>query len=71
MNESTDNKVKMIMIVYENGDKQFFNYYRSKPAGPANRLTQNSKGLAEVKKINEVDPETYEELAKTYEYYYD
>lgn len=65
-----NNKVKMIMIVYENGDKQFFNNYKYRPEKGSDKSQSKSKGLAEVKKIDKANPETFEELVKIYENVY-
>lgn len=61
------NKVKMIMIVYQNGDKQFFNNYKYRPSKDDET---KSKGIAEVKKIDKANPTTFEELVEVYENVY-
>lgn len=63
------------MIVFDDDSKVFFNSYRSviKPKISESKTTKSndkSKGLEEVNKINEKDPETFDELVKIYESLY-
>ena len=69
-------KVKTIIIIYENGDKQFFNNYRAS----STTTKKDGKGLAlgddvamgyeEAKAIKDAKPQNYTELKKLYEHYY-
>lgn len=74
-------KVKTIIIIYENGDKQFFNNYRA-TAATTKPQEKKAKGQAlgddvamgyeEAKAIHEAKPKNYTELKSLYEkYYYD
>lgn len=70
-------KVKTIIIIYENGDKQFFNNYRAatqqdKQKGKGAALGNDvAMGYEEARAIKEAEPKNYTELKKLYEYYYD
>lgn len=70
-----NSKVKTIIIIYEDGSKQFFNYYKSykeeeKKSKKYVNVENDGEGLEEVEEINEYNPSTYEELKRVYEKIY-
>lgn len=69
--------VKSIIILYNDGSKQYFNTYRSEDKSESKaedkseaKSEDKSKGLSEVKQIDKANPETFEDLVKLYEKLY-
>lgn len=70
--------VKSIIILYNDGSKQYFNTYRSTETKletkaedkSESKVEDKSKGLSEVKQIDKANPETFEDLVKLYEKLY-
>lgn len=74
--------VKSVIILYNDGSKQYFNTYRSTETKledksetkiedkSESKSEDKSKGLSEVKQIDKANPETFEDLVKLYEKLY-
>lgn len=73
-------KVKTIVVIYENGDKQFFNNYRAESSKKSKKTKSEGSGAAlgsdvamgyeEAKAIHDAKPTNYTELKNLYEKFY-